>query len=532
MSIKIYFILTLLTYVYYLTYKSRKALHMLQQNWYNDGNRYLKWVKTNAKKVFITYDMAFILFYFFKFLDTKITLIIFAVFYLVVYFLYKNNAIKEQSKKPLVVTARIKRLYTTMYVLLILCLIPMIIHFNVNNLFIYYLIIGLFSYINTIIIWLCNIINKPIEKMVYLHYKRQAQNKLYSMNFLKKIAVTGSYGKTSTKNALNDILNVKYNSFATPKSFNTMYGLINAINNYMDKFSETFVAEMGAFYRGEIKEKANFIKPKYGILTIIGTAHLESFGSQENIQKAKFELIDSLPDDGVAVLNMDDPYQTSYKLKSKCKVIWVSTKNKDADVYATDIKLSNKGTTFTCIFKNTKEKHTFETKLLGSANVYNVLQAIAMAYEIGLTLEQIAIGVRRIQTIEHRLELKKYTENIYIIDDAYNSNPVGSKMAVDVLKMMKGKRIIVTPGMIELGDEQYSSNYEFGRQIAGCADEVILVGEEQTKPIQDGLEKEKYPKSQIHILNDVKEAFPLMRKLSDKETYVLLENDLRDIFNE
>lgn len=115
MSIKIYFILTLLTYVYYLTYKSRKALHMLQQNWYNDGDRYLKWVKTNAKKVFITYDMAFILFYFFKFLDTKITLIIFAVFYLVVYFLYKNNAIKEQSKKPLVVTARIRRLYTTKY---------------------------------------------------------------------------------------------------------------------------------------------------------------------------------------------------------------------------------------------------------------------------------------------------------------------------------------------------------------------------------------------------------------------------------
>ena len=263
MSIKVYFLLTLLTYIYYLTYKSRKALHMLQQNWYNDGNRYLKWVKTNAKKVFITFDMAFILFYFMKFLSTKVTLIIFAVFYLVVYFLYKNNAVKEQSKKPLVVTARIKRLYTTMFVLLIFCLIPMVIHFNVNNLFIYYLIIGLFSYINTIVIWLCNIINKPVEKMVYLHYKRQAQSKLYSMNSLKKIAVTGSYGKTSTKNALNDILNVKYNSFATPKSFNTMYGLINAINNYMDKFSETFVAEMGAFYRGEIKEKANFIKPKY-----------------------------------------------------------------------------------------------------------------------------------------------------------------------------------------------------------------------------------------------------------------------------
>ena len=216
-----------------------------------------------------------------------------------------------------------------------------------------------------------------------------------------------------------DSLNVKYNSFATPKSFNTMYGLMNAINNFMDKFSDTFVAEMGAFYRGEIKEKAEFIRPQYGILTTIGRAHLESFGSQENIQQAKFELIDSLPDDGVAVLNMDDPYQTSYKIKSKCKVIWVSIGNKDADVCASNIKLSSKGTTFTCTFKNTKEKCDFETKLLGNANVYNVLQAIAMSYELGMNLEQIQIGVKRIQTIEHRLELKKYGEiTIYGSEDS------------------------------------------------------------------------------------------------------------------
>lgn len=505
---------------------------MLQQNWYNDGNRYLKWIKNNTKKVFITFDMGFIFFYILKYINNNFSLIIFSIFYILAYIIYKKNISKEQSKKPLVITARIKRLYTTMIILLIICLLPIIIYFNVNNLFIYYMLLGLFAYINVFIIWLCNIINKPIEKIVYLNYKKQAQTKLNNMNNLKKIAVTGSYGKTSTKNALNDILNVKYNSFATPKSFNTMYGLINAINNYMDKFSETFISEMGAFYRGEIKEKAQFIKPKYGILTIIGTAHLESFGSRENIQKAKFELIDSLPEDGIAVLNMDDSYQTSYKIKSKCKKVWVSTKNKDADVYAYNIKLSNKGTTFTCTFKKTNETEKFETKLLGDANVYNILQSIAMAYELGLSLEQISIGVKRIKTIEHRLELKKFTDDIYIIDDAYNSNPVGSKMAVDVLKMMNGKKIIVTPGMIELGSEQYSSNYEFGRHISKCADEVILIGEEQTKPIQEGLKKEKYSDKHIYILNDVKQAFPLMKKLSEKETYVLLENDLPDIFNE
>ena len=238
-----------------------------------------------------------------------------------------------------------------------------------------------------------------------------------------------------------------------------------------------------------------------------------------------------MPDDGIAVLNMDDKYQTSYQLKSKCRVVWVSLKNKNADVYAHSIKLSSEGTKFICEFKKTKEKCELETKLLGDANVYNIIEAVALAYELGLTLDQIKVGVKRINTIEHRLELKRMG-NITIIDDAYNSNPVGAKMAVDVLNMMDGKKIIVTPGMIELGDKQYEYNMEFGRQIAKVCDEIILVGKEQTVPILDGIKKEKFDEKKVHILNDVKEAFPLMRKLSSKNTFVLLENDLPDIFNE
>ncbi|MBQ6284938.1 MAG: UDP-N-acetylmuramoyl-tripeptide--D-alanyl-D-alanine ligase [Bacilli bacterium] len=528
---KIYFIISLIPCLYYLIFKSKKAMHMLQQNWYNDGNRYFKWVIDNERKVFITYDLLFILFALLKFFKFNISAAIFIFFYLCVYYLYKNSIKKEQSKKPLVITARIKRLYFTLLVLYVISIIPIVIGFESSFLYIYYIYIGFIIWLNYLFVMLANIINKPIEKLVFIYYKRKAQKKLNSMINLKRIGITGSYGKTSTKNALNDILNVKYNSFATPKSFNTMYGLMNAINNYMDKFNDIFIAEMGAFKMGEIKEKANFIKPKYAILTTIGTAHLESFGSVENIQKGKFELIDSLPDDGVAVLNMDDPYQVNYKLKSKCKVLWVSMNNKDADLYVSNIKLSNSGTKFTCVFKSTKEKAEFETKLLGNANVYNICESIALAYELGLSVEQIKTGVKKIATIEHRLELKKLGD-ITIIDDAYNSNPVGSKMAVDVLGLMDGKKIIVTPGMIELGDKQYEYNMEFGRQIAKVCDEVILVGKEQTKPIYDGLKKEKYNEKNIYILNDVKEAFPLMKKLSDKKTYVLLENDLPDIFNE
>ena len=528
---KTYFLISLIPYFWYVIYKARKSMHMLQQNWYNDGNRYFKWILDNITRVFITYDLLFIFFVLFKYVKFNASVIIFSIFYIIVYFLYKSKIKKEQSKKPLVITARIKRLYVTMLILYLIGISPMLFLFNENSVYGYYTYIGLIAYLNPFIVMVANIINKPVEKLVYLHYKRQAKTKLYSMKDIKKIGITGSYGKTSTKNFLNDILSVKYNSFATPKSFNTMYGLINAINNYMDKFSEVFIAEMGAFKIGEIKEKAEFVKPKYAILTTIGTAHLESFKTHENIQKAKFELIDSLPSDGLAILNKDDEYQTSYKIKSKCNVKWVSTKDKESDLYINKIKVTNNGTKFTCKFKDIKKEYEFETKLLGIANIYNISEAILLAYNLGMDIEQIQIGVKRIKTIEHRLELKKFG-NINIIDDAYNSNPVGSKMAVDVLGLMDGKKIIVTPGMIELGSEEYSANMEFGRHIASVCDEVILIGEHQTKPILDGLHKEKYSDKKIHILNDVKEAFPLMRKLSDGNTYVLLENDLPDIFNE
>lgn len=526
---KLYFILSLVPCFYYLIFKTKKAMHMLQQNWYNDGNRYFKWIISNHNKIFITFDVFFLLFVLFKLLNYKVSIMLFVLFYIVVYFLYKKNIEKEQSKKPLVITSRIKRLYTTLLIIYLLIIFPMVICFDYRLIYGYYLYIGLMIWLNYFFVMIANIINKPIEKIVFIYYKKMAEKKLNNMIGLKRIAITGSYGKTSTKNILNDILNVKYNSFSTPKSFNTMYGLMNAINNYMDKFNDIFIAEMGAFKKGEIKEKAEFIKPKYAILTTIGTAHLESFGSRENIQSAKFELINSLPDDGIAILNMDDPYQVNYKIKSKCKKLWISLKNSKADIYTKDIKLSGNGTKFICVLN--KNEIELETKLLGEANIYNILSSVLLAYELGLTEEQIKIGVKKINVIEHRLELKKIN-NITIIDDAYNSNPVGAKMAIDVLSYMKGKKIIVTPGMIELGDKQYEYNMEFGREIAKVCDEVILIGKEQTKPILDGLKKEKYSDKKIYILNDVKEAFTLMKKLSDKNTFVLLENDLPDIFNE
>ena len=526
----IYFVLSLIPMLILVYFKSKKSIHMLQQNFYDDDHRYLLWITRNLNKVFFMVDIRFWILICCLFLQPILSNLLVAIIYLLFIYYYLKISKKEVVKKPLAVTPRVKRLLFTIFVMYFIMILSICLSYNSNLLVYYYLLLGLFTYLNYFVVMTANVINIPAEKCVYLSYKIKAQRKLKSMN-IPVIGITGSYGKTSSKNIINDILNVKFNSFATPKSFNTPYGLIRSINNYLDKFSELFIAEMGAFKIGEIKQNCNLVHPKYGIITTIGEAHLESFGSRENIQKGKFELIESLPKDGTAILNGDDSYQLSYKLKNKCKVLWIGIDNKDVDLYATNIKLSHDGTTFDCIFKGDSKKYTFKTKLLGKHNVYNILSGILLGKTLGMSIEQLQRGVNEVKTIEHRLELKKYG-NINIIDDAYNSNPVGSKMAVEVLGLMPGEKIIVTPGMIELGKEQYELNKKFGEYISKVCDYVILIGEKQTKPIYDGLKENKFDLEKVFILNDVKKAFPLMNELSNKETYVLLENDLPDLFNE
>ena len=518
-------ILLIIIWLFYLYFRTKKSLHMLQQNLYDDDHRYLKWIKKNFDKIMLGAEILqlFLIFFILFIKKSNFILILFGIIYFLLFIRSFGISHKEVVKKPLVVTARIKRLLCTI-TLIYLIMIYFSYKLNINV----YLILTILAYFQYFIALLAVKVNKPVEKCVFLKFKHMALKKLNSMNNLKVVGITGSYGKTSSKNILNEILNVKYNSITTPKNLNTPYGLIITINNHLDKFDNVFIAEMGAYKIGEIKELCDLVKPKYGILTRIGKAHMELFGSQENIQKGKFELIESLPSDGVAVLNSDDPLQVNYNLKNKVKVLWIGIDN-DADFKASNINVSNIGTTFDLIIKGDKNKYKFETKLLGYANIYNILAAIALGYEFGININQLQSAVKSVKPIEHRLELKK-NGDIYYIDDAYNSNPVGSKMALDVLNLMPGKKIIVTPGMIELGSIEDEENTIFGENIADVCDEVILIGDKQTKAIQKGLKNKKYDEKHIYILEDVIDAFDLIKKLKAKDTYVLLENDLPDVF--
>lgn len=526
----LYYLLSLIPWLGYIIIRTKKALHMLQQNLYNRNQRYQQWLRQNYNKHLKKLDLIPVFIILISLLNNNcLTILSFTIIYLILFIFNFKEQRTEGYKKPLVVTPRIKRLLVTQIV--IYSLLFYYLGFSINNIMLNYsflIILGILTYYLMIILV---IINKPGERLVYYYFKIQATTKLKQRPNLKIIGVTGSYGKTSTKNILSTILNVKYNAFASPRNLNTPYGLMDTINNYLGKFEDVFIAEMGAYKVGEIKELCALVKPKYGILTNIGEAHLSTFKTRENIVKTKFELIESLPKTGLAILNGDDERQLNYKLKNECQVIWFGINNKDVAVRASDIKMSERGTTFNVSFKGEQKQYKFETRLLGFANVYNVLAAITLGSKLGLGWEELKRGVQLIEPIKHRLELKRVND-LYIIDDAYNSNPKGAEMAVTVLGMMPGQKIMVTPGMIELGAKQEFYNFELGKQMALVCDIIILIGEKQTAPILAGLKASNYKEEQIYILNDIKEAFPLINKVKTKNTYVLLENDLPDIFSE
>ena len=226
-------------------------------------------------------------------------------------------------------------------------------------------------------------------------------------------------------------------------------------------------------------------------------------------------MIESLPSDGIGVLNGDDEKQVEYDLKNDVKIVWIGIDNKEVDVRASDIKCNNKGTTFKVSFKGDKKKYEFQTKLLGKHNVYNILAGLALGREFGIEISKLQQAVKGVNAVEHRLELKKLN-GFYMIDDAYNSNPVGAKNAVEVLGMMPGTKVVVTPGMIELADKEDFYNKEFGRQIASVADYAVLIGENHTRPIYEGLIDNGFEKENIVVYNDVREAYKFIATLKGK----------------
>ena len=233
----------------------------------------------------------------------------------------------------------------------------------------------------------------------------------------------------------------------------------------------------------------------------------------------------------VAVLPKDNKYCYGiYKEEKRKKYLYGVKDTKDTDVYAYNIKLSKEGSTFTVASHN--KKFTCTTKLLGEHNVENIVGCITIALHLGLTPEEIQRGVSKVEAVPHRLQILPTTNGTVVIDDAFNSNPVGSKMALDVLKQFDGRKIIITPGMVELGKEEAELNKEFGRQMAESVDVAILVGINRSKPIEEGLKEKNFDENNLYVVSNLNEATERLGKLTKAGDVILFENDLPDNYDE
>ena len=459
---------------------------------------------------------------------------------LIVIILVYRLLIEMNSKKPLKFTPRVKRMVATIIVVDVLivlaCYATVLIKngkietWNLAPLGGFLLAaVGLQLGENM----LANSINRPIEKGVNNHYINDAKRILKENPDLTIIGVTGSYGKTSVKFYLETLLRQRYRVLVTPESYNTPMGIVITIRKFLKPTHEIFVCEMGARYVGEIKEDCDLVHPHHGLITSIGPQHLDTFESMENIQKTKFELADAVPDGGILFLNGDNEYIAEELERRKGSrplyddpVMYHSQKI-GSGYYASDIVITNHGTDFT-VNAPDGESERFSMKLVGMHNVINVMGAIAVAHEFDIPLAELRIPVRRIQSVPHRMEMKNHGD-VTIIDDAFNSNPIGSKAAVETLAIMDGMRILITPGMVELGEDEAEYNRKFGTYAADCCDRIFLVGRKHTEPIKEGILSKGFPEKHLEVFDKVEDAISRAYAVkTDKHKYILLENDLPD----
>lgn len=505
-----------------LALPSKQALHMFQQNRY-EVKRYTIWLRSQIKNSeiiaisLLTIVVSFLLAVFVGNLVGAIIILLYSLYML-------EREVKRAYIKPLVITGRVMR----QIIVLVIIYIVLLLLVNVLdiNFVMYTLIFSIF--IPYLAIYLVALITSPIEYLFREMFKNKAKAILKANPSLIKVGITGSYGKTSSKNIVNEVLGEAYYSLASPASFNTPMGLTLTVRNDLKNTHEVFIAEMGADKVGDIVELVNLINPKYAIITSIGPQHLMTFKSIENIIKEKMALVEMLPADGIAILNKDNEYIKNYQVKNPVKVISYGLISPDVDYFADEISYSINGSSF--LIKHDGKAYPFETRLLGEHNVSNILSAVALGHQLGIAWEKLIKAVAHVNFIEHRLELKKINGRTFI-DNAFNSNPEGANMSLKVISEMDNQRIIITPGMIDLGVIQNDENYKFGYNMLDKVDIAILVGKNQTKPIYDGLVASGFKTENIHVFDTVREALAYAYSITDASDVILLENDLPDAFS-
>ena len=432
------------------------------------------------------------------------------------------------QKTPLKMTNRMNR---SIFVLFLLNLIVSFGFIALSSVFVPFLrfsIVALTPLTLLITVPFAHWLLKPIENGINRGYMFRAKYALKSRPELIKIGITGSYGKTSVKNYLAAILSERYSVCATPFNFNTPTGISRTVLEFLAPSHQVLIAEMGARKVGDIKELCDIVEPQYGIVTAVGEQHLTTFLSLENIKRTKSELPNSLGQNGYCVFDGDSANTQSIYEKAVCAKSRVSLNDTNAECYATNIEQTSRGTQFVAHLQGVGDI-VCDTKLFGEHNVLNVLLAIMMASKLGLTKDEITRGVSRILPVDHRLQLIRGQNDVLILDDTYNASIEGSQRALKVLASFDGyRKIVVTPGLVELGTMERVANYDFGKHIAQVADLVIIVNKTHYLSIKQGLLEAGFDENNILQADTIEATKQLLTDNIKPKDIILWENDLPD----
>jgi len=351
-----------------------------------------------------------------------------------------------------------------------------------------------------------------------------ATKKIKRASQLRVIGITGSYGKTTTKEFLSEILGKNFKVIKTPKNINADIGIALFILRTSFADADIFVVEMGAYRMGEIKIISDMVGPEIGVLTAINEQHLALFKTVENTTKTKYELLQSLPEDGLAVVNADNPHCMSLidSVKAK-KALFGFDSDHDPRLHIVDIKVKDQELKFQ--YTLYKESHILAAPVMGEHIAMNIAPCVIVADHLGMSQQEITQAVSELSIPEIVLTTYMYGSAI-ILDDSYNSNPDGFKAALTILSSYPSSkhRIVITRGMLELGDRSDELHEEVAGAIAFSADELILIKNEYEEPMKRGLVG-KY-NTEMQVIDTDLTLMTYVKSLYSKDVVVLLENRL------
>lgn len=451
--------------------------------------------------------------------------------------IFLSRRLVRHAKKPLVMTRRAMRILSLYLFLIVACLVGASAYgvFIDGGLLFWVGLVLIFLQTPPVVLMIANGILRPYDRHTNQRYIKEAKTRLDSVE-ARVIAITGSYGKTSTKHILGHILSAVAPTLVTPASINTELGITRLVREELRPRHKYFVVEMGAYGKGSIARLCQLAQPTLGIITAVGVAHLERFGSPETVFHAKFELAHDVDArGGKTIVNVDMMPRALLEAETAKNHSLVLCGRKGAafplSASLTAFEQTKKGLSLS--LKCDSDELELKVPLYGEHNATNVMLAVAAALELGVAPDVIRAAIATLPQFPHRLEVIQGAKGITIIDDAYNSNPKGFENALKILTMMteeNGRRVLITPGMVELGDAHDEEHEKLGCIAAQHVDVALLVGSKRLSSFIRAYKNLKSKSAELHVFETQREAETWAHSHAQAGDTLLFENNLPDLY--